>query len=323
MKGSYEIKIKNNRIQYRFTISRNITILRGDSATGKTTLIDMVDEYNQNGKESGIELLCKKPCVVLDRRNWMRDLEEIKDSIVFIDEGNGFVKSSGFADMAKNSDNYFVIATRDSLFNLPYSITEVYGIRNTSGNRYQGTKRLYSEFFPLFNAEIFLNKPDKIIIEDSNSAFQFFSEVCRKEGILCESAAGKSNIYGCIRDSREDKILVVADGAAFGPEMERAMSLKKAKNVVYFLPESFEWILLKSGLIAEAEISDILADPSEFVESEQYFSWERFFTALLVEKTKKTPYAYNKQRLNPVYLHDNNKKEVISKINEVAGKELF
>ncbi len=115
----------------------------------------------------------------------------------------------------------------------------------------------------------------------------------------------------------------MADGAAFGPEMERAMSLKKAKNVVYFLPESFEWILLKSGLIAEAEISDILADPSEFVESEQYFSWERFFTALLVEKTKKTPYAYNKQRLNPVYLHDNNKKEVISKINEVAGKELF
>ncbi len=69
MKGSYEIKIKNNRIQYRFTISHNITILRGDSATGKTTLIDMVDEYNQNGKESGIELLCKKPCVVLERRN--------------------------------------------------------------------------------------------------------------------------------------------------------------------------------------------------------------------------------------------------------------
>ena len=323
MKGSYEIKIKNNRIQYKFTISRNITILRGDSATGKTTLIDMVDEYNQNGKESGIELSCKKPCVVLERRNWQRDLEETKDSIVFIDEGNGFVKSAEFADMAKKSDNYYVIATRDSLFDLPYSITEVYGIRNTSGNRYQGTKRLYSEFFPLFNAEMLLEKPDKIIIEDSNSAFQFFSEVCRKEGILCESAAGKSNIYGRIRDSKEDRILVVADGAAFGPEMERAMSLKKAKNVVYFLPESFEWILLKSGLVEETEISDILADPSEFIESEKYFSWERFFTALLVEKTKKTPYAYNKQHLNPVYLHENNKKEIISEINEVAGKELF
>lgn len=153
MKGSYEIKIKNNRIQYKFTISRNITILRGDSATGKTTLIDMVDEYNKNGKESGIELTCKKTCTVLDRRNWMRDLVEIKDSIVFIDEGNSFVRSEDFAEMAQRSDNYYVIATRDSLFNLPYSVTEVYGIRNKSGNRYQGTKRLYSEFFPLFTAE--------------------------------------------------------------------------------------------------------------------------------------------------------------------------
>ena len=161
MKGSYEIKIKNNRIQYKFMISRNITILRGDSATGKTTLIDMVDEYNKSGIESGIELTCVKNCVVLDRGNWMRDLEEIRDSIVFIDEGNGFVKSAGFADMAKKSDNYYVIATRDSLFNLPYSITEVYGIRNKSGNRYQGTKRLYSELYPLFNAEMLSEKPDK------------------------------------------------------------------------------------------------------------------------------------------------------------------
>ncbi len=203
MIGSYEIKIKNNRIQYKFTIFRNITILRGDSATGKTTLIDMVDEYNKNGRESGIELSCKKACVVLDRRNWMRDLEEIKDSIVFSDEGNGFVRSKNFADMAQKSDNYYVIATRDSLFDLPYSVTEIYGIRNKAGNRYQGTKRLYSEWYPLFNVELFTERPDKIIIEDSNSAFQFFFEICKKEGIICESAAGKSNLYRCVREAGE------------------------------------------------------------------------------------------------------------------------
>ena len=73
----------------------------------------------------------------------------IHDSIVFIDEGDKFVASEDFARAVKNTDNYYVIATRASLFNLPYSIKEIYGIKNVSGNRYQGTKRLYAEFYPL------------------------------------------------------------------------------------------------------------------------------------------------------------------------------
>ena len=60
MKGSYEIIIRNNRIQYKFTVYRNITILRGDSATGKTTLIEMVNAFSKDGVDSGIEVLCKK-----------------------------------------------------------------------------------------------------------------------------------------------------------------------------------------------------------------------------------------------------------------------
>ena len=42
MKGSYDVKVENRRLQYKFRINRNVTILRGDSATGKTTLIDMI-----------------------------------------------------------------------------------------------------------------------------------------------------------------------------------------------------------------------------------------------------------------------------------------
>jgi hypothetical protein len=147
MKGSYEVVVRNNRQRYKFIIRRNITILRGDSATGKTTLIDMIKNYITDGAESGIEVICDKKCVVLERGNWERDLKEYEECIVFIDEGNGFVKTPEFAEMVAKSTNYYVIATRDSLFNLPYSIEEIYGIRNTSANMYQGTKRLYSEFY--------------------------------------------------------------------------------------------------------------------------------------------------------------------------------
>ena len=161
MRGSHDIIVKNNRVRYKFTVNRNITILRGDSATGKTTLIDMISAYSKDGSDSGVEIKCDKKCVVLERGNWERDLKDYKDSIVFIDEGNPFVRSYDFSDMIKNSDNYYVIATRDSLFNLPYSIREIYGIRNTSGNRYQQTKRIYSEMYPLYNREILQEKPDK------------------------------------------------------------------------------------------------------------------------------------------------------------------
>ena len=36
MKGKHKIVVKNNRLHYEFEIKRNITIIKGDSATGKT-----------------------------------------------------------------------------------------------------------------------------------------------------------------------------------------------------------------------------------------------------------------------------------------------
>ena len=149
MKGSYEITVQNRRLQYKFTIYRNITILRGDSATGKTTLIDMIHAYEENGEQSGVTVSCRKKCVTLAGREWKTQLAEYSDSIVFIDEGNSFVNSEEFAKTIKESSNYYVIAVRNSLYNLPYSITEIYGIENVSGNKYQGTRRLYSRLYNL------------------------------------------------------------------------------------------------------------------------------------------------------------------------------
>ncbi|MBP5362187.1 MAG: hypothetical protein J6Y71_04090 [Ruminococcus sp.] len=184
MIGEYEVIVKSLRLQYKFTISRNITILRGDSATGKTTLIDMINSYQQNGTSSGISISCKKNCTVLTGIRWQENLRSIHDSIVFIDEGDKFALSEEFARAAQESDNYYVIATRASLSNLPYSIKEIYGIKNISGNRYQGTKRLFSEFYPLCNVDVdLIQKPDLVIVEDSNSGFQFFYDFFKKHDI--------------------------------------------------------------------------------------------------------------------------------------------
>ena len=44
MKGKYRIIVENKKIRYDFEVKRNITIIKGDSATGKTTLADMISE---------------------------------------------------------------------------------------------------------------------------------------------------------------------------------------------------------------------------------------------------------------------------------------
>lgn len=62
MKGKHRIIVQNKRLRYDFEIQRNLTIIRGDSATGKTTLVEMVREYTDNGDESSIELISDKTC---------------------------------------------------------------------------------------------------------------------------------------------------------------------------------------------------------------------------------------------------------------------
>ena len=87
MYGKIDFEIKNNRTSFKFTLERNITILNGNSATGKSTLIDMVRSYEQEGRKSSVHLKCNKECRVLEGREWVKILEGIHDSIIFIDEG--------------------------------------------------------------------------------------------------------------------------------------------------------------------------------------------------------------------------------------------
>ena len=323
MKGQYEVIVRSRRLQYKFTINRNITILKGDSATGKTTLIEMIDEFQRNGSASGIEIKCSKACTVLSGTRWLENLSAIHDSIVFIDEGDRFPLSEEFASAIKGSDNYYVIATRVSASNLPYSIKEIYGIKNVSGNRYQGTKRLFSEFYPLCDINInVIDNPDLVIIEDSNSGFQFFQDYFTKYGIRCISANGKSNIYSELVHQEYNTALVIADGAAFGSEIERVLSVKKAKNVIVYLPESFEWLILKSGIIQGRGISQKIETPYDYVDSAEHFSWERFFNALLVSQSQGTYLQYNKSTLNQAYLQNHEQTAIIDVIPElIIAKE--
>lgn len=315
MKGQYDVSIFNKRLKFEFTIKRNITVIRGDSATGKSTLIKMLENYEENGKASGITVICRRNCVVLNSVRWQVNLQAITNSIVFIEEGDSFVKSNEFSLAVKESDNYFVIITRDNLPNLPYSVTEIYGIRLSQ--KYAGLKQMYNEFYPMYDVEKENPALDKtvMIIEDGKAGFEFFNKAFENK-YKCVTANGKSNIYKLLLENKETNgAIVVADGAVFGAEIERIFQLIEDGFLVQlFLPESFEWLLLKSNLLDDENVNEILAEPIEYIDSKEYISWERFFTDLLIKKTEGTYWQYSKNSLNPVYLHEKNLNAILQNI---------
>lgn len=114
---------------------------------------------------------------------------------------------------------------------------------------------------------------------------------------------------------KDKNVLVVADGAAFGSEVEKIELYARQNNNCYlYLPESFEWLILKSGVIKNADLSAILQNTWDYVDSSMYMSWERYFTALLVELTNNTYLQYSKNDLNDVYIKGSIKDNIVKQI---------
>lgn len=300
MLGKYDIEIYNSRVHYFLTIRRNITILQGNSATGKTELIRLITDHETNGTSSGITLQCQVRCTVLTSVDWELRLGSMRGNIVFIDETASFLRTKRFAEMVKGSDNYFVIVSRDDLNQLPYSIDEIYGLRNISDKqKYKAYHRVYNEMYKLYNLDVSRTfSPELVITEDSNSGYEFFNLLY---SIDCVSAHGKSNLYNLIRKNKGKRLLAIVDGAAFGCEIGkvlRYLESSRAECVIY-APESFEYLILSANVIDVPEA--VLKETYKYADSVQYMSWEEFYTAYLTERTRNTICQYGKSRLADYY----------------------
>ena len=313
MKGKIAVSVKNKHISFKLELERNITIITGDSGTGKTKLINMIRAYSTEGKSSGVTLKCDRPCVVLEGINWEIQLESIKESVVFIEESTKFLPTYDFASAIQNTDNYYVFITREPLPQISYSIDSVKRI--VKNGIKPKIEKIYSK---VGVTDITKKKYDVIIIEDAKAGYQFFSKVGEVWKALCISAGGKSNILNALNKQKADRILVIADAAAFGSEIRDLMQFISSctADIDLFMPESFEWLILKSAIFGgHANVQEILANPVEYIESKEYFSWERFFTQLLVTESKDSPklkYPKSKSKLPSGYLTETNIDNIIN-----------
>lgn len=67
MKGKHKIEVRSKRIVFTIELERNITILCGDSATGKTTLVEMLTPMRTMVEKAALRLSvikCAESCLV-------------------------------------------------------------------------------------------------------------------------------------------------------------------------------------------------------------------------------------------------------------------
>lgn len=134
MKGSHRVILElSGKYKYDFVIRRNITIINGNSATGKTTLVEGIAQAS--GGVKGYSLVCDVPCKTI---NATAELDEFlyqvgkrreEECIAFMDEDcSDYYCTKEFAKLVNGAKCYFVIIGRDVLKELPYSIKEIYSL---------------------------------------------------------------------------------------------------------------------------------------------------------------------------------------------------
>lgn len=282
METQHDILVQNKRdIQFKITINRKFTLIRGDSATGKSTLFQMVSDAGTS-VQAGINIACDVPVVALHETGYKYELSNETGKIYIIDEDFSPVKTKEFAALALKSDNCFIIITRESLPSIPYSYKEIYKIK-TSG-KYHSLERIYMDYDTI-------TEMDKMVTEDEDSGLEYYQALY---GDKVTTSHGNSNLskYGA------QNTLLIGDGCAIGAYIQDLILTGSA----LYLPESFEWKLLKNGMFAKCEkVKELVANPGKMIEATQ-ISMERYCTNLLINMTANTSAQYSKSKLNDCYI---------------------
>lgn len=268
--------------------------------------MNMMYEYLLNGRESGFTVSTNAKYYVYLRdmpgRSWQETFEPLKNTVIFIEENNNFIFSREFAEYVLSSGNYFVFISRSPLKMLPYSIHEIYEIKTRK--KQADVRQVFCDFQELYSnfPDVKNNRMSVVVTEDSNSGYEFYSALFEKNEVI--SAEGNSNIANVLKEQTAKNMFVIADVAAFGSMVEDCFEFvvhNLDKRISMWMPESFEYILLKAGIIQNNKIDAILDNPSEYIECKRYPSWERFFTEILICFSDEK-YKYSKKHLNPYYV---------------------
>ncbi len=293
----YKVFVGNRRISYEFEINSKYTIINGLSATGKTTLCEMIQD-----SDNGVVVRSELECVVAAWRKkeniYNTIMVENHKCIIFIDEDRVLGKNctvEELCNLMKNSDNYYVIFYRSEL-PIPASIADLIELeydKRTNTNRFVPK-------YKVSNIEQSIVLVDRIITEDSKSGNiilkKYFGENVFPVDDGNGNKGGRTLFPRYIRDSEfvGDTLLVYDALSAIWLEdiIVAESTSKKNGNWYRFHPESFERYLLDSPFVKNMYSYDIPDTPVE--------NMEHWYEGVL---KKALPLGYNKESTSPCLLY--------------------
>lgn len=303
MVGSKVIRVGNNKDVYEVVVDRAITYIIGESGTGKTYFMESLKSVKIY-KNKNYFLESDVPVNIILSHDSIHTCDVSEECIYVIDEDvcefllsnrtkesiKAFNKLWGMFKKKKSKpyypNAYFIFMTRKPLINVSTDIMAICELVSCVENNIK-VRRLRSYF--AWDFEVEKIKPELAIIEGAGSDYLFFKNTLLDCDVV--SAEGKNRLVPLLQHIliRMDykSIFVFADGASYGynvmfhKKFLKTLIKSTDVDVRLFFPNSFEWLVLKSGLLRIDE--DILDYPEEYFDSKDFSGTEPFFTEKLKE----------------------------------------
>lgn len=295
--SSIDISVKSKVFNFSGSISRRITVIRGDSATGKTSLVNVIKSHSP-----AVQIESSMPLIVAANDTWKQILVASDNAVIFFDDLS-CTESKEFAEvcseyLVKNNlyiviigrqpfDNFILLAEEDrnlhSYTKVALSVSEIYDFKTNGVDHWLEPAKI-----PVIDD---CSDVDCVLVEDRGKGGDFFENYFQN---VVKSSQGKSQIMEDVLKlvNNHSKILVMIDLAAYGFHWEKFYKnvLFKYSNV-FILPkrECFEQMLiysnmLNNNLIVKEETGNLLKYANTFN------SWENYFETLIDRATYKRPY---------------------------------
>lgn len=214
----------NERSRYELTLTSKITVIAGDSAGGKTTLLREIYDKPYWQELYPDMLALRASFSKIDMENILR--ESSPGKFVVVDEDDIKKVRSNKQLVKLNTINCnSIVFSRSPLWDLMYSYADVYYLKEVDG---------VIRNVRLFDDLLSLPTRNNVIVEDSGSGLEYFAKWLSYETI--ESMHGNTSVLSNYQDCS-----IISDGAVLGP----LITFIRDKLYLYeiFAPVSFEYLI--------------------------------------------------------------------------------
>ena len=141
MTGEYTLKVRNKRISFEIKIKQSVIIISGDSGSGKTTFINML-ENALSGSVTGVFLDTNYDKNKIEVIRNVRQLDIAtklgdRDKIYVMDENVNLEKCAYFVEYLKSSGSYLIYITRKNITGLlQFSADDIYVFKSDTLNNF-------------------------------------------------------------------------------------------------------------------------------------------------------------------------------------------